>query len=82
MIIYPDCSLSEYIISTLGGTGISEAVKANEELFEEILTKICALCKGFLLVAEKSTEKAYSFCRGLLILLQKLFDLMPETAND
>ena len=47
----------------------------DEELYEELLTKITALCKGFLIVADKSIEKACSFARGLLILLEQLFQV-------
>jgi hypothetical protein len=46
--------------------------------YEHLLEKISALCKGFLLVVDKSIEKACSFCRGLLILLERLFHMMPE----
>ena len=52
--------------------------EADEELYENILEKISALCKGFLLVAEKSVDKATSFCRGLLILLRQLFSLLEK----
>ncbi len=53
-----------------------EVSEANE--YEHLLEKITALCKGFLLVVDKSIVKACSFCRGLLILLERLFHLMPE----
>lgn len=52
---------------------------ADEELYEDIMEKISALCKGFLLVAEKSVDKATSFCRGLLILLRQLFSILERT---
>lgn len=52
--------------------------EAEEELYEKILEKISALCKGFLLVAEKSVDKATSFCRGLLILLRQLFAILEK----
>ncbi|UCG70884.1 MAG: hypothetical protein JSV09_07775 [Thermoplasmata archaeon] len=51
---------------------MGETSVIDKELYEEILTKITALCKGFLIVADKSLEKACSFARGLLILLEQL----------
>ena len=51
---------------------------AEEELYENILEKITALCKGFLLIAGKSVDKATSFCRGLLILLRQLFSILEK----
>ena len=56
-----------------------KAFEVNEERYEDILTKITALCKGFLLVSDKSMEKACSFCRGFLLLLQQLPSSMQET---
>lgn len=55
-----------------------KAFEVNEERYEDILTKITALCKGFLLVSDKSIEKACSFCRGFLLLLQQLPSPMHE----
>jgi hypothetical protein len=52
---------------------------AEEELYENLLEKISALCKGFLLVAEQSVDKATSFCRGLLILLRQLFSIIERS---
>lgn len=52
--------------------------EAEEEMYENIMEKISALCKGFLLVAEKSIDKATSFCRGLLILLRQLFSILEK----
>jgi hypothetical protein len=65
-----------------GGYGITEAIILDEEHYEEILSRITALCKGFLLVADKSIEKACSFCRGLLILLNQLFEIMPQPSEE
>ena len=55
-----------------------EAAEVNKELYEDILAKITALCKGFLLVADKSTEKACTFCKGFLIMVEQLSTVMPE----
>ena len=55
-----------------------KASEVNEERYEDIMAKITALCKGFLLVSDKSLEKACSFCRGFLILLQQLPTAMQE----
>lgn len=51
---------------------------AERALYEQILARITALCKGFLLVADRSIEKACSFCRGLLILVEQLLRIMPK----
>jgi hypothetical protein len=51
---------------------MTESRVVDEELYEITLARITALCKGFLLVADKSIEKACSFARGLLILLEKV----------
>lgn len=50
----------------------------NQELYETTLAKINALCKGLLLVGDKSKVKATSFCRGLLILLEQLFEIIDN----
>ncbi|KPK20776.1 MAG: hypothetical protein AMK69_23320 [Nitrospira bacterium SG8_3] len=55
--------------------------EAEEEMYEDILEKISALCKGFLLVADKSVDKATSFCRGLLILLRQLFSILERASS-
>ena len=52
------------------------AAKVNEELYEDIMTKITALCRGFLLVAGTSPEKACSFCRGFLVLAEQLSNVI------
>ncbi|UCF07301.1 MAG: hypothetical protein JSW28_06510 [Thermoplasmata archaeon] len=53
--------------------------EAERALYETIMERISALCKGFLLVADKSMDKACSFCRGLLILLNQLYDILEKT---
>lgn len=60
---------------------MAETRVVDEELYEDILAKITALCKGFLIVADKSIEKACSFARGLLILLEQLSRAYPEAAD-
>ncbi len=57
---------------------IVRAAEVNEQLYEDILVKITALCRGFLLVADKSPEKACSFCRGFLVLAEQLSDIMTK----
>ena len=49
--------------------------------YDVIMTRVTALCKGFLLVADKSMDKACSFCRGLLILLARLNSISTQRQN-
>jgi hypothetical protein len=49
-----------------------------DESTEDILEKISALAKGFLIVRDQDPEKTCSFCRGLLILLNKLQEIKSE----
>jgi len=50
----------------------------NQKAYEDIMAKIMALCKGFLLIPDKSTDRATSFCRGALI----LFNQVLHPANE
>lgn len=52
--------------------------KVNEQLYEDLMTKITALCRGFLLVADKSPDKACSFCRGFLVLAEQLSSVITK----
>lgn len=54
---------------------------AYQNNYDEIMTRVTALCKGFLLVADKSMDKACSFCRGLLILLAQLNQISTQMQN-
>lgn len=54
------------------------AAEVNEQLYEDIMAKITALCRGFLLVADKSPDKACSFCRGFLVLAEQLSDVITK----
>jgi hypothetical protein len=58
---------------------MADISEMNEEQYQALLERIIALCKGFLLVADQSRDKACSFCRGLLILLQQLLEAMPDS---
>lgn len=57
---------------------MAKAFEVNKETYEDILVKITVLCRGFLLVADKSIDKACSFCRGFLILLDQLSHIPPR----
>ena len=50
------------------GPNIEE--KSQEELWEVIQ----AFCKGFLLMPDLPSDRTMSFCRGLLILLERYVD--------
>ncbi len=54
---------------------------ANRSEYDEVLTRVTALCKGFLLVADKSMDRVCSFCRGLLILLNQLNRISVQMQN-
>jgi hypothetical protein len=49
--------------------------------YDDVMNRVTALCKGFLLVADKSMDKACSFCRGLLILLAQLNTISAHRQN-
>lgn len=57
---------------------MAEATIEIEDTTDEILEKISALSKGFLLIRGESIEKACSFCRGLLILMSQYQDKFSE----
>jgi hypothetical protein len=57
---------------------MAEATIEIEDTTDEILEKISALSKGFLLIRGESMEKACSFCRGLLILMNQYQDKFSE----
>ncbi len=50
--------------------------------YDDLMEKITALCKGFLLIADESIEKACSFCRGILILLEQLLQVSPSSVQN
>jgi hypothetical protein len=57
---------------------MAEAMIEINNTSDEILEKISALSKGFLLIRGESVEKACSFCRGLLILMNQYQDQSSE----
>ena len=51
---------------------MAQATLATDETYEQLLEKVTALSRGFLMILNDPVEKRCSFCRGLLILLNRL----------
>lgn len=51
---------------------MAQATFDTDETYEQLLEKVTALSRGFLMVLDDPQEKRTSFCRGLLILLNQL----------
>ncbi len=53
-----------------------------KERYELTLAKINALCRGFLLAADRSSEKATGYCRGILILMVQLSMIKENSSRN
>ncbi len=51
---------------------MAEGTLTTNESYEQLLEKVTALSRGFLMILNDPVEKRCSFCRGLLILLNQL----------
>jgi hypothetical protein len=51
---------------------MAQATLAPDETYQQLLEKVTALSRGFLMILDDPQEKRTSFCRGLLILLNQL----------
>jgi hypothetical protein len=59
---------------------MAEGTLTTDESYEQLLEKVTALSRGFLLILNDPMEKRCSFCRGILILLNQLRDY-PQQDN-
>jgi hypothetical protein len=65
----------------LGVIIMADATMTIEESYVQLLEKITALSRGFLMVKDDDTvDKRCSFCRGLLILFNQI-QAMPHKEN-
>ncbi len=58
---------------------MADATMTTGDSYEQLLEKITALSRGFLMVlGDDRTEKRCSFCRGLLILFSQIQTMKQE----